>query len=207
MKTFTTIFTTILMVFAITAFANDDAKVYNGTVTLENGETLVGQIQMLSPTLNEVKVKFIGKGSTKRVLKAKEVKEYAFRVQKWNKKEKKYNEIWITYIRKKVERSPIPFGPTNVLIERQIEGSINLYNHFIEQNSDKRSPYIQLKYIERNEDELILITSDNYKKTLKSLTVDNPNIHNKIGTKGYYFSQINKIIKEYNTWLEESETL
>ena len=208
----TLLFTTIFMMFLTLPFLVDakeklGAKVYKGYIVTNSGNKLIGKIQMLSPTLNEVKVKFIGKGNTKRVLKAKEVKEYAFRVQKWDKKEKEYQQVWITYIRKEVERSPIPFGPTEVLIERQVEGEINLYNHFVEQNSDKRSPYIQFKYIEKNDNQLILVTSSNYKKVLKSITVDNPTIHNKVGTKGYYFGQIEKIINEYNTWVEENGTI
>ena len=54
---------------------------------------------------------------------------------------------------------------------------------------------------------MILVTSSNYKKVLKSITVDNPTIHNKVGTKGYYFGQIEKIINEYNTWVEENGTI
>ena len=197
---------TILILFLILPFLGNTkskTKIYKGFIITNSGDKLIGKIQMLSPTLNEVKVKFIGKGNTKRVLKAKDVKEYAFRVEKWNKEDKRHDEVWVTYVRKKVERSPIPFGPTNVLIERQIEGAINLYNHFVEQNVDTNSPYLEFKYIERTGEEMMLITSDNYKKILKSMTVDNPAIHNKIGTKGHYFSQIGKIIKEYNEWVEE----
>ena len=83
MKNFTTLFTAILMTFAVTVFANDDVKVYEGSVVLENGETLEGQIQMLSPTLNEVKVKFIasnGKATTYKAVKVSKheqhIKEY-----------------------------------------------------------------------------------------------------------------------------------
>jgi hypothetical protein len=204
-----TIATVLIMFFALPFLANakSNTKTYRGYVVTNSGEKLIGKIQMLSPTLNEVKVKFIGRGSTKRILKAKDVKEYSFRVKKWNKAEKQYEEVWVTYIRKKVERSPIPFGPTNVLIERQIEGPISLYNHFVEQNSNTTSPYIQIKYVERHKDMLILISQENYKKVLKSLTVNNPTIHNKIGTRGYYFNNIDKIIIEYNTWLEQNGTI
>lgn len=204
--TFTTV---ILMLLALPFLveAKSETKIYRGYVVTNSGEKLIGKIEMLSPTLNEVKVKFIGRGSTKRILKAKDVKEYSFRVQKWNKQEKQYEEVWVTYVRKKVERSPVPFGPTNVLIEREIEGSISLYNHFVEQNSNTNAPYLQFKYVEREEDKLILITKENYTKVLKSMTVDNPIIHNKIGTKGYYFNNIDKTIKEYNTWLEQNGTI
>ncbi|MFK7948345.1 MAG: hypothetical protein AB8G11_12215, partial [Saprospiraceae bacterium] len=71
MKYFTTTaFIAILMTIATATFANDNVKIYNGTVTLENGETLEGQIQMLSPTLNEVKVKFIASNGNATTYKA-----------------------------------------------------------------------------------------------------------------------------------------
>ena len=125
MKNFTTLFTAILMTFAVTVFANDDVKIYNGTVTLENGETLEGQIQMLSPTLNEVKVKFIASNGNATTYKAKEVASYTFAFPKYDAKTKSYNNITVEYVKKDVTVAPIPFGPKEVLVERQAEGTIN----------------------------------------------------------------------------------
>jgi hypothetical protein len=194
------IFTTLTMflILPILVTAKSETKIYKGYVVTNNGDRLIGNIEMLSPTLNEIKVKFIGKGNATRVLKAKEVQEYAFVIQKWNKENKQYEEIWITYARKKVERSPVPFGPTTVLLERQTSGAIHLYNHFVEQNTGKNSPYLHFKYIESKNFELTLITAENYVQILQKLTSDNPAIHNKIGTKGYGFEKIEQIVQEYN---------
>ena len=91
---------------------------------------------MLSPTLNEVKVKFTSTAGEKTTYKAKEVKEYGFQVEKRNNKTRVHDVNTIVYVRQNVERSPIAFGPTNVLVERQITGAISLYNHFVENNSN-----------------------------------------------------------------------
>ena len=105
MKTFTTLFTAILMTFAVTVFANDDVKVYEGSVVLTNGETLVGQIQMLSPTLNEVKVKFIASNGKATTYKANEVNSYSFEFSKYDSKTKSYKNETVEYVKKTVEVS------------------------------------------------------------------------------------------------------
>ena len=113
---------TILILFTSSANAS---KSYNGYVILNNDTKVEGTIQMLSPSLNEVKVKFISIDGKKQTYKAKEVKEYAFKVEKWNSKTRVHDTKIIVYSRQKVLRSPIPFGPTKVLLEREITGYIN----------------------------------------------------------------------------------
>ena len=110
MKNFTTLFTAILMTFAITVFANDNVKIYEGSVVLENGETLVGQIQMLSPTMNEVKVKFIASNGKAKTYRANEVAAYSFAFPKYDAKTKTYKNITIEYVKKEVTVAPVPFG-------------------------------------------------------------------------------------------------
>ena len=131
MKNFaTTTFIALLMTIATMSFANDDVKVYNGTVTLENGETLVGQIQMLSPTMNEVKVKFISNDGSTKTYQAKEVASYSFDFPKYNHTAKAYNDQVVEYVKKEVTVSPVPFGSKEVLVEGQVTGTINLYNFY-----------------------------------------------------------------------------
>ena len=56
--------------FAFTASATSK-KVYKGYVVTVSNETIHGNIQMLSPTLNEVKVKLINENGTKANLQSK----------------------------------------------------------------------------------------------------------------------------------------
>jgi hypothetical protein len=193
---FTTILLTVL--FAVTSNA---AKVYQGYVVLNNDEKVEGTIQMLSPTLNEIKVKFTSKNGKKVTYKAKQVKEYSFQVTKWNKATRTHDIKNIVYTRQNVERSPIAFGPTNVLIERQLTGSINMYNHFVETNADAKQPFLHVVYVEKSAGELVEMTKSNYKITLKGMLADYPELSTKVGTKGFGFKHVSKIIASYNEWM------
>jgi hypothetical protein len=179
----------------VSAFAG---KTYDGYVVLNNNTRIEGSIQMLSPTLNEVKVKFAAKSGKKTTYKAKEVKEYGFKVEKWNKEDRRYEMVPVTYSRQKVNRSPIAMGPTNVLIERQITGSINMYNHFVERNSEASSPFMHFIYVQKGNEQLIHLHKKNYKTVLTEIMVQFPELTSKIGTKKYGFKYISNIISTYN---------
>lgn len=206
MKKFTSTLKVVFFLITFLSFSisSQAKKVYEGYVITNSGEKLEGKIQMLSPSLNEVKVKFINNIGKKKVFKAKEVKEYSFKVQKWNKTERKHIDEWIVYTRKSVERSPIAFGPKNVLIERQEGGAINMYNHFIEQNSNRQNPFIHIVYLEKEADELVSITKANYKKVLKEMTAEYPALQAKVGTRGHGFKHIAKIVSAYNAWVNNN---
>ena len=204
-NTFNQLFLTLLGILLINTFTSaSDIKIYDGYVILNSGEKLEGQIEMLGPTLNEVKIKLINKNEL-RYLKAKEVKEYSFEVKKWNNKTRKHTINKITYVRQKVERAPIAFGPKEVLLEREIVGAINLYNHFIEQNTSIEEPFIHIIYIQHGKNgELVSITKTNYKETLKRMVASYPELKAKVGTKGYGFTKLTKIILSYNEWIKEN---
>jgi len=205
MKTFTNKFQSIILTLAVVLMATistSAAKVYQGYVILNDDSQLEGKIQMLSPTLNEVKVKFISKENKKKVFKSKEVKEYGFKVEKWNHKTRQHDINTITYVRQTVERSPIAFGPKEVLIERQVGGVISMYNHFVEQNSNVKNPFIHVLYVQkRNEGDLMSLTKQNYRVVLKEMTAEYPELQAKIGRRGYGFKHIAQIITTYNNWM------
>jgi hypothetical protein len=191
----------LTIIFSVSASA---AKSYQGYVVLDNDEKVEGTIQMLSPTLNEVKVKFTSTAGEKTTYKAKEVKEYGFQVEKWNNKTRVHDVNTIVYVRQNVERSPIAFGPTNVLVERQITGAISLYNHFVENNSNSNNPLSHIVYAQKETGDLVEITKSNYKVTLKGMTAEYPELSARVGTKGYTFKYISKTIADYNAWMTDN---
>ena len=202
MKNFTNTILVAIAIFAVSFTSQANAKkVYNGYVITSSEEKLEGSIQMLSPSLNEVKVKFIGKDNKKTTFKAKEVSEYGFSVEKWNHKTKEYITTEITYIKKTVERSPVAFGPKSVLIERQEAGAINMYNHFIEQNTNVEMPLVHVIYVEKSNNELVNVTKANYKKLLKEMTAEYPELQARIGSRGHGFKHVSKIVSTYNAWM------
>ena len=78
---------TISINFANT-LSNQDGKVYDGFVITTSGDTLQGKLEMLSPTINQVKIKFIDDCGKKQLYKAKDLQAYAFKVEMWNKESK-----------------------------------------------------------------------------------------------------------------------
>ncbi len=191
----------LTIIFSVSASA---AKSYQGYVILNNDEKVEGTIQMLSPTLNEVKVKFTSTAGQKVTYKSKEVKEYGFNVEQWNNKTRAHDVNTIVYVRQNVERSPIAFGPTDVLIERQITGKINMYNHFVENNANSSNPLSQVIYTQKENGDLVSISKSNYKAVLKDMTAEYPELSAKVGTKGYTFKYISKTIADYNAWMTDN---
>ncbi len=189
---------TLSIFFTVSSFAT---KSYEGYVVLNSDEKVEGTIQMLSPSLNEIKVKFTSKDGKKITYKAKEVKEYGFQVKKWNKATRTHDENTIIYVRQNVERSPIAFGPTNVLVERQAEGEINMYNHFVEMNSSPQNPFEHVVYVQKASGDLVSIDKTNYKIVLKDMTAEYTELSEKIGTKGHGFKHIAAIVNTYNTYM------
>ena len=189
------------IIFTVSAIA---AKSYQGYVVLNNDEKVEGTIQMLSPTLNEVKVKFTSTAGKKITYKAKEVKEYGFKVEKWNNKTRVHDINTIVYVRQNVERSPIAFGPTNVLIERQETGAVNMYNHFVETNANAKTPFVKVVYVQKENNNLVEVTKSNYKVVLKDMMAEYPELSAKIGTKGYGFKHVSQMVSTYNAWMTDN---
>ncbi len=192
-----TCFSLMLVMLCVTdGISKEDRKVYNGYVALKSGDTLHGKIQMLSPTLNEVKVKLITETGKKKIYKAKHIASYGFETFVYNRSTGEQESKWIYYVNKRVKRSPVPFGPRNVLVEHQERGTINMYNHYVETRTDNQ-PLKHFKYVERD-GEMIRITRKNYRNTLKSMMKDYPELCAKIGTAGFGYRYIARTIKQYN---------
>ena len=180
---------------------NTAGKIYNGFIITTSGDTLKGQLQMLSPTMNQVKVKFIDETGKKQIYKAKDLHAYSFKTEVWNKSTKKKDVKWINYTKKTVEKPPVPFSSTEVLVQQEVAGNISIYNYYVEARSNQNMEHII--YLEKDK-ELFIVDKTNYKKILKNLTADSPFIRDKVGTKGYTYKYLNQTIQEYNQQLKKS---
>ena len=172
-------------------------KMYKGYVITLEGDTLKGKIEMLSPSLNEVKVKLVPNDGEAIIYRAKEITAYAFLVPDFDIKKKRFNDKWIFYVKKKVERPPVPFGPTEVLMQQEIKGTISFYNYYIETRSQV-ADFEHLTLIEKD-GEMLKIAKANYKKVLKTMIIDYPKLAKKIGKKGYRFKNLKQILTLYNS--------
>lgn len=199
MKTVIYIFT-FLLAFATTSFANDGMhKVYAGYVVTAKGDTLNGNIQMLSPTLNEVKVKLTSAEGQTTIFKAKELTGYTFFYKKYNKQLKKRVNEEVVYVRKKAKQSAIPFGSKEILMERFITGTVNVYNFYFEIRTNRTTPYDHAFYIERGK-KMIQVDRNNFKKVVRNMVKDYPELEAKVGRKGYGYKHLPEIMKEYNNY-------
>ena len=76
-----------------------------------------------------------------------------------------------------------------------------MYNHFVETNADAKQPFLHVVYVEKSAGELVEMTKSNYKITLKGMLADYPELSTKVGTKGFGFKHVSKIIASYNEWM------
>ena len=206
MKIFTILLSTIFLTLSFTTSNAASDKMYSGYVVTVSNDTIHGKIQMLTPSLNEVKVKFTEEGTNKKyTFKSTDLSLYSFNVPVYKHKEKRHVDQVITYVRKSVERAPVAFGTKEPLIERPVEGSINLYNYYVEQNDNVQAPFTHVFYVEKdNSNSLVEVNRTNFKEVLRDWTRDYPELNAKIGAKGYGYKFITKIISEYNTWVADN---
>jgi|AntRauTorckE5430_2_1112549.scaffolds.fasta_scaffold03689_3 hypothetical protein len=179
---------------------SQEGKIYDGFVIMISGDTLEGKLEMLSPTMNQVKIKFIDEDGEKVLYRAKDLKAYAFKVEVWNKKINEKELKWIYYTKKIVERPPIPFASTEVLLQQEVVGNISIYNFYVETRVEQYMEHIV--YVEKNE-VLYEVNKENYKVILNELMGDLPFMKNKVGTKNYMYNNLEETIMEYNQQLKK----
>lgn len=187
----------------VIAKEKEGSKIYAGYIILKTGEKIYGNIEMLSPTLNEVKVKLLHIDKSEKFYKAEDLKQYAFEIKEWDSTLKKYNEKWVLYVTRRVERAPIPFGKKIVFLERKVSGAINFYNYYYQSNTDIDEPLKLVMYVEKQgaEDMLLEINRENYKDLLRKMTENDVELTEKIGTPSYGFKNIEDIVRAYNDYM------
>ena len=73
-----------------------------------------------------------------------------------------------------------------------------MYNHFVETRGGAAS-MVHMYQVEKG-DEIVSVTRTNFKKTIKEMTADYPELSAKVGKKGYGYKYIGKIIAAYNQY-------
>ncbi len=191
---------TIAILFTIlTAVQVSAKKAFTGYVVTTDGEKIEGQVVVVSPTYNELKVKFVTSNNKKTTFKAKELTSYGFEVPQYNRETRSHETVEITYVRKEVEDAPVRFGATDIMVERQVNGEIKVYNQYIEADSKIGGGVAHFFYVETaNGMAFTKVTKSNYKKVMKAATADFPALQNKVGTSGFGYKHIVKIAETYN---------
>ena len=191
-------FTFLLFItFATTSFAK--TAYYPGKILDNSNFAIEGKIGVVSPTYNEIKVKFISDDGKKITYKVSDLEGYQFQVPVFNRETGKYEAKWISYERKTAEDAVVDFGSKDIFAEKVVDGSIEVFNHYIE-NSDRMSQKLKhFFYVEREGAiGFTKLTKQNYVDIMKTLTADMPELSKLIGTPGNGYKYVAKLAKTYN---------
>ena len=194
----------ILLLFAI--FANTgQAKTayYSGKIIQNDDKIISGKIEVVSPIHNELKVNFIHPDQKKQTFTVKDIKGYYFDVSVYCKESRKYKTHTISYERKVTEDPVVPMGSKEIFVERIVEGSVNIYNHYSELSGQVKLNHFF--YVEcKGSVGFTKLTKENYIDILKNLMKNVPELGDQVGKKGYDYKYLLKVVQEYNTFMAEN---
>ena len=198
------LFTYLLLTFAaftISLTAHGKKQLYIGYIITVENDTLEGQVQYVNPAYNELKVIFYKNGK-KQKFSTSNANGYGFLVERYNKNTKTKSQEWVHYERLNVEKSPIRHGAKTIFVQRQLAGSITLYNFYTLKSTriNKRS-YEHAYYVNDGND-LTLVTRKNYRKVVRKLVSSNMDLYNKLGTAGYGYKYFASVVAEQNVFLD-----
>jgi len=175
-------------------------KMLNGYILLKNGSRVEGKCKIGSITNREVKVTFQRKGAPKkRVYKPKELLGYGYESPELDDLGLDEPQ-WIHYETLKVDYPTKPFGSTTVFVEREVEGTINLYCHYIEVRNNRKNPYRYVYYMKTETGVYKKLEKDSFKSTAKKVFKDYPALASRIGKKDFLYRNLDRMIRDFNYW-------
>ena len=194
----TLIYTFILIIAtATTSFAKTDY--YPGKVVDNAGQAIEGKIGVVSPTYNEIKVKFIATNGKKKTYKVADLEGYSFEVPVFNRKTKKYEAKTVSFERKTAEDAVVDFGSKELFVEKAVDGNIEVFNHYAEGSDRMSQKLVHTFYVEKDgQIGFTKLTRKNYSAIMQDLTADMPELSKLVGTPGHGYKYIAKMAKTYN---------
>ena len=115
----------ILPIFFSFYFPTDKGDVFPGYVVLESGQRLEGLVILGTFIESELKVKFIDRGK-KKTFTPQQLKAYGYEKTELDDLGNSLQR-WVHYERMEALEPPRIFGPTNVFVEREVEGAVDLF--------------------------------------------------------------------------------
>lgn len=182
---------------------------FPGHAELRNGDRIEGQIYIISPIANELALKMRDTQGKRLKFKPSELERYAFTIERFDPATRQYIKQEVEYIRKEVEDAPLQGGDTEIMIEREIGGTVQLYNQYVDETYRIGGRIEHFYYIERPDGSLAFskLTRDNYEELLTLAFADFPALKEKVGTTGYGYKFIATMIKTYNERTDIREAL
>ncbi len=194
-----------IMTFTLGAVLNAQTKKGDkvpGYVIDNSGKKITGQIIVDDWADNQIQVKFIKKGTSKKVTyKPTQIKGYAFEetiVDCTGKKKQRLME----YDTRKADRPSRIFGPTTVFMHKEVTvGFYKLYCFYVEIRNDVKNPYEYSFFVEDVSGNFQKVDAENFKAMAKKLFKDYPALVNKIGEKDFKLKNLDRMVKDYNYWV------
>jgi len=170
-------------------------------VTLEN-KKIEGEIIAGSITDNEVKIIFISEtNEKKKTYKAKELLGYGYESIEEDDLGLEYKR-WIHYEQQKVDYPPKPFGSTTVFMQREESGALTLYCYYIEVRNNRKQPFRYHYYIKNDNNKLVKIEKDDFRKVANKVFKDYQAMNSKIGGKDFQYKNLDRMVRDYNFWVD-----
>jgi hypothetical protein len=182
-------------------------NLYEGFVITSMGDTVRGQVQFVNPVFNELKVRFYNEDGKRTTYKTQDIVEYSFLFL--DKKDKQFK--WVTYVRKRVDVSPIKSTVeiNTVFLQRVTQGQVTLYNYYTLETSKINSrEYIKNYYVEQqtpNGFDLTHVDTDNFREYARTMLASNDELFEQLGTSGFGYRYFADIVKEHNKFLNGEE--
>ncbi len=197
-----TIFSFLMISTALQAQTKKGDKV-PGYIIDNSGKKTTGYIIYSDWANNQVQVKFIKKGSSKKeVYKPSQLKAYSYEEELTDclgKKEKR----WVHYETRKADRPSRIFGPTTVFMHKEVsEGHYSLFCFYVEIRNNVKKPYEYSFFVEDDKGNFTKVTDENFESIAGKLFKDYTAMKSKLGDKDFRMKNMDRLVADYNYWKE-----
>ena len=196
----------IIIVISVVSFSTSlfasKGTFHPGHIILKNGSKLTGKIMQSSFIEREVKIYFLrdGEKMSKKYTPNK-LRGYAILLPEKNDVGTTQS-VWVHYVSHTVNKPPKIFASKRVFVERKLEGKITLYRYYYEYRADVDHPFRYHYYIQLDGGQMQLVDKENFKKFSKQIFAAYPALKNRVGQEKFRFPNFNRMIRDYNYWLE-----
>lgn len=175
-------------------------KTFEAYIIQKDGDRVEGKCKVGSITDNEVKLVFYRKGSSKKeVYKPKDLLGYGYKSEEIDDFGLEDTE-WVHYETLKVDYPTKPFGSTTVFVERESEGTISLYCHYIEVRNNPKQPYRYVYYMKNEKGVVKKVEKETFKSLAKVTFKDYPALAERIGQKDFLYRNLDRMVRDFNYW-------
>lgn len=172
-----------------------------GYIIDKAGKRIEGSIIVGDWATNQLKVKFVKRGNSKKVYKPNQLKGYGFQqtlVDCTGGKEQR----WVEYDTRKADRPSTLFGPTTVFMEKEVnKGHFKLYCYYIEVRNNPKKPYTYSFFVEDANGKFQKVDEKNFSNVSRKLFGEYRALSSRIGKKDFKFQNMDRMIADYNYWV------